>query len=65
MKLRELLKKINDSIRPVHVQGEGGSGADRLLDGRVAGRAGNLHSAPSPANTTDWTPSQQDEGAHH
>ena len=64
MKLRELLRKINDSIRPMHVQGEG-SGADPLLDGRVAGRGGKLHSAPGPANTTNWAPSQQDEGPHH
>jgi hypothetical protein len=62
VKLRELLRKINDSIRPIHVEG---AGSDPLLDGRVAGRAGNLHSAPSPANTTDWAPSQQDEEAHH
>jgi hypothetical protein len=61
VKLRKLLTKINDSIRPMHVQGEGPSGADPLLDGRVAGRAGKLHSAPGPANTTDWAPSQQDE----
>ncbi len=58
MKLRELLRKINDSVRPIHVQG---SGSDSLLDGRVAGRAGNLHSAPSPSNTTSWAPSEQDE----
>jgi hypothetical protein len=62
--LRELLRKINDSIRPMHVQGEG-SGSNPLLDGRVAGRAGNLHAAPSPLNTTDVAPSQQDEEAHH
>jgi hypothetical protein len=60
VKLRELLRKINDSVRPIHVEG---SGSDPLLDGRVAGRAGNLRSAPSPANTTDWAPSQQDEEA--
>jgi hypothetical protein len=63
VKLRDLLRKINDSIRPMHVQGEG-SGSDPLLDGRVAGRAGNLHSA-SPTNSTDWAPSQQDEEAYH
>jgi hypothetical protein len=63
VKLRDLLRKINDSIRPIHVQGEG-SGSDPLLEGRTAGRAGNLHSAPSPVNTTDWTPSQQDEEPH-
>jgi hypothetical protein len=60
-----LLKKINDSVRLVRVQGEGSSGSDPLLDGRVAGRAGNFHSAPSPTNTTDWTPAQEDEEAHH
>jgi hypothetical protein len=60
--LRKLLRKINDSIRPIHVQGEG-SGSDPLLDGRVAGRAGNLHAA-SPTSSTDWAPSQQDEEAH-
>jgi hypothetical protein len=65
VKLRELLRKINDSVRPVRVQGEGSSGSDPLLDGRVAGRAGNFHSAPTLGNTTDWAPSQQDEEAHH
>ena len=64
MKLRELLRKIDDSVRPIHVQGEGAS-SDPLLDGRVAGRAGNLHSAPSPLNPTDWTPWQQDEESQH
>ena len=62
MKLRELLRKINDSVRPIRM-GEG-SGSDPLLDGRVAGRGGKLHSAPGPANTTDWAPSQQDERPH-
>jgi hypothetical protein len=62
VKLRELLRKLNDTFRPMHVEGQ--SGSDPLLDGRVAGRAGNLHAA-SPSNSTDWAPSQQDEEAHH
>ena len=52
MKLRELLRKIDDSIRPLHMQGEG-PGGNPLLDGPGAGRAGNLHA-----------PSQQDKEAH-
>jgi hypothetical protein len=64
MKLRELLSKLNDIFRPMHVEGEGGSGSDPLLDGRVAGRAGNLHSAPTSLNPTDF-PRGQDEEAHH
>jgi hypothetical protein len=64
VRLRELLRKINDSVRPMRVQGEGQSGSDPLLDGRVAGRGGKLHSAAGPANTTNWAPSQQDEGPH-
>ena len=63
MKLRDLLRKLNDTFRPMHVEGQ--SGSDPLLDGRVAGRAGNLHAAPSPLNTTNVAPAQQDEEAHH
>jgi hypothetical protein len=59
---RKLLTKLNDTFRPMHVDGQ--SGSDPLLDGRAAGRAGNLHAA-SPSNSTDWAPSQQDEEAHH
>jgi hypothetical protein len=62
VKLRGLLGTINDSVRPMRVAGQ--SGSEPLLDGRVAGRAGNLHAA-SPTNSTDWAPSQQDEEAHH
>jgi len=67
MKLRKLFTKVNDAVRPVHVQGEGG-GADPLLDGKVVARAGNLGgagygAAPAPAST-DWVPSQQDEDQH-
>ncbi len=64
MKLRQLLTKINDVIRPEHVQDEG-HGADPLLDAKVVARAGNLGgagygAAPAPAST-DWVSLQQDE----
>jgi hypothetical protein len=69
VKLRKLLTKINDSIRPMHVQGVGPSGADPLLDGRVTARSGNLGGlaqGATPAKApTDWVPSQQDEEEHH
>jgi hypothetical protein len=68
MKLRELLGKINDALRPMHAQGEGQSGSDPLLDARVAARAGNaggigIGAGPPPAST-DWVPSHQDEELH-
>jgi hypothetical protein len=66
VKLRQLLKKINDAVRPVHAQGEGQSGSDPLLDARVAARAGNAGGAGIGAGpaATDWVPSQQDEEPH-
>lgn len=65
MSFRRLLAKLNDVFRPMHMQVEGGSPGDPLLDGRMAGRAGNLHSAPTPLNPTDVSRWQQDEEAHH
>jgi hypothetical protein len=64
VKLRDLLRKINDSIRPMHVEGQ--SGSDPLLDGRVAGRAHTGQApATSPANSKGWAFSHQDEEANH
>jgi len=67
VKLRELLTKINDAVRPVHV-GDAEPSYDPL-DARVTARAGNagattIGGGPAPA-TTDWVPSQQDEEPHH
>ena len=53
MKLRELLKKINDAIRPMHVEGQY-SAVDRLYDEKNA--------AAMPLGETAKNFSQQDEG---
>jgi hypothetical protein len=50
MKLRELLTKINDAIRPPHV--------GPLQPTDVTERGGTVNSAPS------YVPSQQDEKPH-
>jgi hypothetical protein len=52
VKIRELLSKINNALRPAHVKGEG-EGPDQNL-------ADEYLSATGPA-PTNWVPSQQDE----
>ena len=54
MKIRELLQKINDAVRPVHV-GERGPSIDDMNADAVGTFKG--HGAPP----TDYVPSQQDE----
>lgn len=57
MKLRELLKKVNDAVRPVRV-GEAGES----IDDHDADAIGTMigHGAPP----TGWLPSEQDEEHH-
>jgi hypothetical protein len=66
VKLRELMRRINDSMRPVH----GGSDQPTHdpLDARVTGQAGSFGSGATAgghvAGRTDRVPSQQDEQPH-
>ena len=51
MNLRRLLKKINDAVRPMHLEGEGGG----LLDAKVGARlpGGPIGTSPS-ASAPSW-----------
>jgi hypothetical protein len=64
MKLRELLKKVNDSVRPQHVQG---SGSNRALDGKddAAATFDAFGARAGDTAPTNWVPSQQDERPRH
>jgi hypothetical protein len=57
IKLRELLTKINDQLRPVHVAGDPGEAVRIDHDDAFVQAA---ESVP-----LDWVPSQQDEEPHH
>jgi hypothetical protein len=59
VKIRELLTKINDAVRPAHVAGGPPKGG--LPDRDDAFVAGYEHESV-PIN---WVPSQQDEGPTH
>jgi hypothetical protein len=63
VKLRELMRKINDSMRPVH-RGNDQPTSDSL-DARATANAGSFGSGATAgghvAGRTDRVPSQQDE----
>ena len=57
MKIRELLTKLNDALRPVHVAGAPGEGVRIDHDDALVQAA---ESVP-----LDWVPSQQAEEPNH
>lgn len=68
MKLRKLLRKINDAVRPVHV--EGMEGYERPIDNTTAMTTMTTMPAdvgvPLPQSAPpNWVPSQQDEKPRH
>lgn len=64
MNVRTLMRRINDTLRPVHLKNQ--RPTYDPVDLRATARAGNLGTGgSSPAATTTWVPSQQDEEPHH
>jgi hypothetical protein len=53
MKLRELLRWLNDALRPPHAQGEG-----------YHPPLGKTHAVAKEAASPNWDASQQDERQH-
>jgi hypothetical protein len=55
MKLRELLRKINDAVRPVHVQGSRDT-YDRLGDAKATAYGGGSNANPISHSSHDEKP---------
>ena len=67
MKLRKWLTKLNDAIRPPHVQGDGGL-SDSKIDAMTTMTGAEMADLQGPGPVSapvGWVPSQQDERPRH
>jgi len=66
MKLRKLLTKLNDVLRPPHVQREDRSAVDKIdaMATMAGSEIANLGFGEGTA-PTNWVPSQQDDRPRH